>query len=215
MRSGGIRRDEVFIVSKVYPQHASAAGMAAACERSLARLGIDQLDAYLLHWRGAVPLAETVAAFETLRAKGRIRHWGVSNFDLEAMHELLAVPGGAACATNQIYYSLGERGPAFDLLPWQQARGIVTMAYSPIDQGALAANASLRALARRLDATPVQIALAWLAAQTGVLAVPKAVRTEHLRENLQAATLELGADERAEIDRLFAPPRRRTPLAML
>ncbi len=149
LRAGTVRRDELFIVSKVYPHNASAAGTVAACERSCRRLGLDQIDCYLLHWRGQVPLAETVTAFEQLRAAGRIRHWGVSNFDLDDMEELLATGGGEHCTTNQVYYTLSARGPGFALLPWQAAHGIVTMAYSPIDQGALARNAALKALATR------------------------------------------------------------------
>ncbi len=214
LRAGALRRDELFVVSKVYPHNASAAGTVAACERSLERLGLDQLDLYLLHWRGAVPLAETVAAFEELKARGRIRHWGVSNLDLEAMQELPAVPGGSACAANQIYYSLGSRGPAFDLVPWQHGRGIVTMAYSPIDQGAIVRHPALKAVARRLGATPAQVALAWLVVQDGVMAIPKAVREAHLRENLAAATLALPSAERVELDRAFPPPRGPTALDM-
>ena len=160
LRAGAVRRDELFVVSKVYPHNASAAGTVAACERSRRRLGLDHIDCYLLHWRGEVPLAETVAAFEQLRAAGRIRHWGVSNFDLDDMEELLAVEGGERCATNQIYYALSARGPAFALLPWQVARGIVTMAYSPIDQGALARSAALKTLTARRSLTPAQLALA-------------------------------------------------------
>ena len=145
----------------------AGAGTAAACERSLARLGLDYLDAYLLHWRGSVALQETVDAFEALRSRGRIRHWGVSNFDLADMTELMRVRGGDRCATNQIYYSLSTRGPAFDLVPWLQRHGIATMAYSPIDQGALARNRALARLASKLGATPAQIALAWLTSQPG------------------------------------------------
>ena len=145
LRAGDVRREDLFVVSKVYPQNASAKGAIAACERSLRRLGLDHLDCYLLHWRGAVPLGETVGAFEALRGRRRIRSWGVSNFDVDDMRELVDVADGSRCVTNQIYYSLTERGPAFDLLPWQSSRGIVTMAYSPIDQGALAASLLLAA----------------------------------------------------------------------
>jgi diketogulonate reductase-like aldo/keto reductase len=214
MRGGTICRDELFIVSKVCPHNADAGGLIAACGRSLARLGLDHIDCYLLHWRGAVPLAETVAAFESLRETGRIRMWGVSNFDLDDMRELLAEDGGGRCATNQIYYSLTARGAAFDLLPWQTAHGIVTMAYSPIDQGALAAAAPLRPLAERLGATPAQLALAWLCGQPGVMAIPKAATVAHLKENLGSQSLVLSADDLAQLDLVFPPPRRKVALAM-
>jgi diketogulonate reductase-like aldo/keto reductase len=214
LRAGAITRDELFIVSKVYPHNASAVGTPAACERSLKRLGLDRIDCYLLHWRGAVPLAETVAAFEDLRARGRIRHWGVSNFDLDDMEELLAVDGGERCTTNQVYYSLTERGPAFALLPWQEARGIVTMAYSPIDQGALSRNADLRALAARRSLTPAQLALAWLSAQIGVMAIPKSSDPARLKENLDSRAVQLLPEDLASLDRVFPPAKRKTPLTM-
>jgi diketogulonate reductase-like aldo/keto reductase len=214
LRAGRVSRDELFIVSKVYPHNASASGVVAACERSLARLRLDRIDCYLLHWRGSVPLAETVAAFESLRERGRIRHWGVSNFDVVDMQELFAVDTGDRCITNQVYFSLTQRGPAFELVPWQQARGIATMAYSPIDQGALAKHPALRRIAERRRATPAQLALAWLAAQPGVLAIPKAASVAHLRENLESQALVLTPEDGAELDRAFAPPTRKTPLAM-
>jgi diketogulonate reductase-like aldo/keto reductase len=214
LRAGDVRREDLFIISKVYPQNGSAKGVIAACERSLRRLGLDHLDCYLLHWRGAVPLAETVGAFEALRSRRRIRSWGVSNFDLDDMRELVDVADGSRCVTNQIYYSLSERGPAFDLLPWQSSRGIVTMAYSPIDQGALAASPLLRPIAERLRVSPAQLALAWLLAQPGVMAIPKAARAAHLEENLLAQSLVLMAEDRAQIERAFPAPTRKTALAM-
>jgi diketogulonate reductase-like aldo/keto reductase len=214
LRGGAVARDDLFIVSKVYPQNASTKGMAAACERSLARLGVDHVDCYLLHWRGAVPLVETVDAFEGLRDKGRIRAWGVSNFDLDNLRELVALEGGERCVTNQIYYSLTARGAAFDLLPWQSPRRIVTMAYSPIDQGTLAASAALRPLADRLRSTPAQLALAWLLAQPGVMAIPKAASVAHLEENFASQSLVLTPDDLARLDRVFPRPKRKTPLAM-
>ena len=214
-RGGALRREDVFIVSKVYPYNATTRGTAAACERSLARLGIDHLDAYLLHWPGDVPLQETVDAFEALRSKGRIRQWGVSNFDVADMAALMRVRGGARCATNQVYYSLTSRGPAFDLIPWLGQRGIVAMAYSPIDQGSLARNAALRKLAQERGATPAQLALAWLIDQPGVMAIPKAASEQHLRENLAALALRLDATAKAELDAAFPPPRSKVPLAML
>src|SRR5690349_15009370 len=190
LRAGSVARDELFVVSKVYPHNAGARAAAAACERSLERLGLDRLDCYLLHWRGDVPLEETVDAFERLRERGRIRDWGVSNFDVADMEELFRVAGDR-CATNQVYYSLSARAPGFDLVPWLQQRGVVTMAYSPIDQGALAANKGLAAIAERRGLTAAQIALAWLVAQPGVLAIPKATSEAHLRENLAARDLAL------------------------
>lgn len=214
-RDGALAREDVFVVSKVYPHNATARGAVAACERSLTRLGLDHLDAYLLHWRGSVPLQETVEAFETLRTRGRIRHWGVSNFDVDDMDELLRVRGGERCATNQIYYSLSARGPAFDVVPWLQRHAMATMAYSPIDQGALARNAALRALAKKRGVTPAQLALAWLVAQPGTMAIPKAASEAHLRENLAALSLTLGPGDLAELDAAFPPPRRKVPLAML
>ena len=215
LHSGAVARDELFVVSKVYPHNAGARAAVAACERSLQRLGLEHLDCYLLHWRGSVPLAETVAAFERLRERGRIRSWGVSNFDVADMVELFALPGGERCATNQVYYSLTARGPGFDLVPWLQQRGVATMAYSPIDQGALAANKALAAIAERRGFSAAQLALAWLTAQRGVMAIPKATSEAHLRENLAAAAVVLDDAERAAIDRAFPPPRRKTPLTMI
>jgi diketogulonate reductase-like aldo/keto reductase len=214
LRGGGVSREEIFVVSKVYPQNASARGTVAACERSLARLGLDRIDAYLLHWRGSVALQETVDAFEGLRERGRIRHWGVSNFDHDDMTELLQTSGGERCATNQIYYSLSARGPAFDLIPWQQAHAIATMAYSPIDQGSLAGSAVLAEVAKRRGVTAAQLALAWLIGQPGVMAIPKATSELHLRENLESQRIALSVADRAELDTAFPPPKRKTPLAM-
>jgi diketogulonate reductase-like aldo/keto reductase len=213
----GLAREDLFVVSKVYPHHADRAGMLAACERSLRRLRLPAIDLYLLHWRGAVPLAETLAGFAELRRRGWIRHWGVSNFDVADMEELFALDGGAGCAANQVYYSLSQRGVEFDLLPWQRARGMALMAYCPIDQGALGgadAPAALRDLAGRHHATPAQVALAAVLSQPGVMAIPKAVQAAHLRENWAAQALVLDADDRAALDRACAPPRGKTPLAM-
>ncbi len=214
LRSGAVRREEVFVASKVYPHNASRKGTLAACERSRQRLGLDTIDLYLLHWRGQYALAETVAAFEQLQAEGKIRHWGVSNFDRDDMLELAAIPGGERCAANQVYYSLGERGAGFDLLPWLQHHRVPLMAYCPIDQGRLVKDQALASIGVRLGATAAQVALAWLLAQAGVMAIPKAVRETHLRENLAAAELTLSRDDLIEIDAHFAPPRQRTPLAM-
>jgi diketogulonate reductase-like aldo/keto reductase len=214
LRAATVRREELFIVSKVYPHNASAAGTVAACERSLKRLGLDRIDCYLLHWRGSVPLAETVGAFEALRERGRIRHWGVSNFDLDDMEELLGVDGGERCTANQVYYSLTTRGPGFALLPWQAAHGIVTMAYSPIDQGELLGNPALRKIAERKSVTPAQLALTWLSAQAGVMALPKSTDLVRLRENFESASMTLEADDLAALDKAFPPPRRKTPLTL-
>ena len=214
LRAGTVSRDELFVVSKVYPQNATARGTAEACERSLARLGLDHLDAYLLHWRGNVPLEETVGALDDLQQNGRIRSWGVSNFDVADMAELMQVPGGERCSTNQIYYSLGSRGPEFELVPWLQRNGIMTMAYSPIDQGALARSTKLRDIAARRGVTSAQIALAWLMGQEGVMAIPKAAGEAHLRENFESQELVLTDVDRAEIDASFPPPKRASGLAM-
>jgi diketogulonate reductase-like aldo/keto reductase len=214
LRAGDLRREEVFIVTKVYPHHASRTGTPAACERSLRRLGIDSVDLYLLHWAGSHPLQETVDAFEALRDQRRIAAWGVSNFDTDDMESLWRLEQGRRCAANQIYYSLTERGPEHDLLPWLKARHVAPMAYSPIDQGQLAGDRALEAMAARRGLTAAQIALAWCLAQLGVIAIPKAVREAHLRENLAAGEVELSDEEKAELDRRFPPPRTKTPLAM-
>ena len=211
---GPVRREEVFVVSKVYPHNASREGTIAACERSLKRLRTDCIDLYLLHWRGSAPLSETVAAFEHLREHGRIRHWGVSNFDVGDLHELWTVNDGERCAANQVYYSAGRRGIEFDLLPWQRQHGVPAMAYCPIDQGALARSAPLRAVARARGATPAQVALAWVLRQPDVIAIPKAVQPAHLRENLACTAIELAPAELAQIDAAFPPPPRKLPLAM-
>ena len=209
------RRDKVFLVSKVYPHNASRRGAIAACERSLERLGTDYLDLYLLHWRGTIPLAQTVAAFESLRAAGSIRAWGVSNFDRADMEELLALPGGEHCAANQVLYHLGCRGVEWELLPFCLRHRIAVMAYSPVGQGKLLKHRALQSIARELAVTPAQLALAWLLARGGVAAIPKATDLEHVRENRASAELDLAPSILAEIERVFPPPDRSTPLAML
>jgi len=213
--AGEVRREDVFVVSKVYPHNASRAGAVAACRRSLQRLGLRQLDLYLLHWRGQHPLRDTVAAFEALVAEGLIRHWGVSNFDIADMQELLALPQGARCAVDQVYYALSERGPEVALLPWLRRHGIACMAYSPIDQGKLAGDAALAAIGQRRGASAAQVALAWALRQPGVMAIPKAVREDHLRENLAAADVELDDADVDELERRFPRPRGKAPLAMI
>jgi diketogulonate reductase-like aldo/keto reductase len=211
---GPLARDEIHVTSKVYPHHASAGGVVAACEHSLRRLRLDHLDLYLLHWRGAIPLRETVAGFERLVARGLIRRWGVSNFDVADLDELMRVPGGAACAANQVWYSLTRRGVEFDLLPWQQPRQMALMAYSPIDQGALAGHAGLKRLAATFGATSAQLALARLLAEPGVMVIPKSSDAQRLRENLDAASITLDDTTRRQIDAMFPPPRGKQPLAI-
>ncbi|ACA17887.1 aldo/keto reductase [Methylobacterium sp. 4-46] len=209
----GLRR-RVFLVSKVYPHNAGRARLPRACEASLRRLRTDHLDLYLLHWRGDVPLGETVEALEALVRAGKIRAWGVSNFDTEDLDDL-AEAGGAACAVNQILYNVTRRGPEFDLLPAMDARGIAAMAYSPVEQGRLPGDGALAAVAARHGATPYQVALAFTLRRPGVMAIPKAGRLAHVQENARAADLALGAEDLAALDAAFPPPRRKTPLAML
>lgn len=215
LRAGDVRREELTIVSKVYPHNASLKALPQACERSLQRLGLERIDLYLLHWPGSHPLRDTVAAFEALQARGRITHWGVSNFDTDDMKALWRVPGGDACAVNQVYYSLSQRGIEFDLVPWQRARRVPLMAYCPIDQGALALEPELKGLAQRVGATPAQLALAWLLQRGDVVAIPKAVREAHLRENVAAATIGLDAATLAALDALFPPPQGKEALAIV
>lgn len=214
LAAGVVRREEVFLVSKVYPHHAERAAMRKSCDASRRRLGVDCIDLYLLHWRGGVPLDETLAGFEDLRERGWIGRFGVSNFDVADLEELVDLPGGQACAANQVYLSLGERGPEFGLLPWQQARSMPLMAYSPIDQGAIVRQPALAAVAERHRATPAQVALAALMALPGVMVIPKSSDAARLRENWGSAALRLTADDRAALDRAFPPPRRKRPLAM-
>lgn len=209
------RREQAFVVSKVYPHNASRLGVAAACERSLRRLKTDHIDLYLLHWRGQHPLAETVAGFEALQRAGKIRDWGVSNLDLDDMRELAAVPGGGACAANQLLYNLGRRGIEWDLLPWLRARGVPVMAYSPVEQARLLRQPGLQDFARRHGMTPAQAALAWLLGQEGVIAIPKSASAAHVRDNATARDITLDAAQRAELDRLYAPPAGPGPLEML
>lgn len=207
-------RDRTFLVSKVYPHNASRKGVVAACERSLARLKTDRLDLYLLHWRGSHPFEETIAGFEALQAAGKIRHWGVSNLDAEDMEELLEA-GGGACAVNQILYNPSRRGPEFDLLPMLEQHQIPVMAYSPIEQGRLSRSGALGRVAARHGVDPFQVALAWVMHRPGVIAIPKASREAHVRANVAAASLVLDAEDLAEIDAEFPPPRRKQALEML
>lgn len=209
------RRDEVFVVTKVLPDHASRDGTLAACERSLRRLRTDRIDLYLLHWRGGVPLAETVDGFEALRRAGKIRHWGVSNLDLADLRELVAVPGGERIAANQLLYNLVRRGIEWDLLPWLRERRIPVLAYSPIEQARLLRDRRLKAMAKRTGRTPAQLALAWLLSKPGVVAIPKTAHRERLRENADVLSRPLGDDEEEELERLFPPPTGPAPLEMI
>ncbi|HEV2502449.1 MAG TPA: aldo/keto reductase [Mesorhizobium sp.] len=213
------RRDEVYLVSKVLPSNASRQRTIAACEASLKRLGTDHIDLYLLHWRGGVPLAETVKAFEALQAAGKIGHWGVSNFDLDDMQELAGASGGDKkqdhVQTNQVLYNLDSRGIEFDLLPASQRENIPIMAYSPIGQGGFAGDDRLAAIAGRHGVSTTQVALAWVLRHKGVIAIPKAVTPEHVRANRAAADLALTEADLVEIDAAFPPPRRKVPLEMI
>ncbi|MEN3264928.1 aldo/keto reductase, partial [Pseudonocardia sp.] len=186
-----------------------------ACQESLLRLGTDRIDLYLLHWRGRVPLAETLAGFADLLDAGAIRYWGVSNFDSDDMAELYGVPGGDAVATDQVLYNLTRRGPEYDLLPWCAEHGVPVMAYSPIEQGRLLGRPALVAVADRHRATPAQVALAWVLRREGTIAIPRSANPEHVRENAAARDIELTADDLAVLDAAFPPPRRPQPLEML
>jgi diketogulonate reductase-like aldo/keto reductase len=208
-------RDRLFIVSKVLPYNASRKGTIEACERSLKRLKTDRIDLYLLHWRGSAPLAETLEAFVTLRRDGKIRHHGVSNFNTEDLKEWVALAGGDTVASNQILYNLSRRGPEWELIPWCREHGISVMAYSPLEQGRMLGNRGLQQVAQRYDASPAQVALAWLLRQDGMIVIPKATRLEHVRENRGALDLELTDADLTALDRAFPPPKGRTPLGML
>jgi aldehyde reductase len=209
------RRDEVFLVSKVLPSNASRRAMVAACEQSLRHLKTDRIDLYLLHWRGGAPLQETLQGFETLLADGKIRYWGVSNFDRDDMAELVSLRGGEAVATNQVLYNLTRRGIEWDLLPWMRERAIPTMAYSPVEQARLLRDGKLQDFAKRHGMTPAQAALAWLLVADDVIVIPKTSHRERLRENAAALEIQFSAEQLAELDRLFPPPAGPRPLEML
>jgi diketogulonate reductase-like aldo/keto reductase len=209
------RRDEVFLVSKVYPHNASLRAMPRSCEASLRRLGVETIDLYLLHWPGAVPLAETVEAFEALWAAGKIRQWGVSNFDAETMQQLWNTPGGAAAQVDQVLYNLGERGIEWDLRPWLRQRRVPVMAYSPFDQGRLLRQRPLLPFASERGLTPAQVTIAWLLARDDVIAIPKTGNVQRVEEHAAALKRPLTAAELAQLDRLFAAPEGPAPLAML
>jgi diketogulonate reductase-like aldo/keto reductase len=209
------RRDKVFLVSKVLPSNASRTGTIAACERSLRRLKTDHIDLYLLHWRGSTPFGRTIEAFEELVAAGKIRHWGVSNLDPDDMKEFLAAKGGAGVQTNQVLYNPSRRGIEFDLLPMLRARKIPIMAYSPIEQGRILTDRTLVDIAHRHGATPAQVVLAWALRDGGVIAIPKAADVAHVRDNRAALDVKLTAQDLADIDRVFPPPKKARPLEML
>ena len=213
----GDRRNEIFVVSKVMPEHASSRrGTIAACEASLRRLGTDRIDLYLLHWRGISPLDETLAAFDTLKADGKIRHWGVSNFDVSDMEEVVSCSAeGSVVAANQVVYNLTRRGVEHDLLPWCRARNIPTMAYSPLEQGRLVKHKALQAVAARLNASPAQVALAWVLRQEGIIAIPKAGNVTHVRDNRDALSISFSLEDLDQLDRAFPPPASKTPLEMI
>jgi diketogulonate reductase-like aldo/keto reductase len=214
-RAAGTRRDELFIVSKIYPHNASRAGVVAACERSLKRLGTDRIDLYLLHWRGSIPLAETLEGFARLERDGKIRYHGVSNFDQRDMGEWVALKGGEAVAADQVLFNLASRGPEWDLVPWCRERGIAIMAYTPLGHGGMLGNRALGDIARRRNATPAQVALAWLLRQEGTIVIPKASRLDHVRENRGALDLALTEDDLSALDRAFPPPKGRSALGMI
>ena len=214
------RREEVFVVSKVYPHNATRRGAIAACERSLRRLKTDYIDLYLLHWRGDVPLAETVEAFQQLKETGKILEHGVSNFDVSDMEEWVALPGGDEVASNQVLYSLMYRGIEWDLVRWSRERRIPIMAYSPVghksdEQKRMFNDRNLKAIAAEHGVTPAQIALAWVLREPDIIAIPKAIRPEHIRENRAALDIELTPEDLAKIDKSFPPPSRKIPLEML
>jgi diketogulonate reductase-like aldo/keto reductase len=209
------RRAEVFLVSKVLPHHATRRGTVAACHASLKRLRTDRLDLYLLHWRERVPLEETLEGFQSLLRSGDIRYWGVSNFDTSDLEELVEIPGGRSVAANQVLYNLTRRGIEFELLPWCQARQIPIMAYSPIEQGRLLANATLGRVAARHHATPAQVAIAWILRQQGILVIPKAGTADHVRQNHRALEVQLTPGDLDELDREFPPPSKKAPLEVL
>lgn len=210
-------RDKVFLVSKVYPHHAGQKSLRKACENSLQRLGTDYLDLYLLHWRGNIPLQETVDEMEKLRKEGKIARWGVSNFDTDDMKELWACDGGSQCATNQVLYHLGSRGVEYDLMPWMRKEGIPLMAYSPIAQGGLlrrelTTHPTVLSIADAHDVSPIQLVLAWSIRNDDVIAIPKAVQQDHVLDNAKAASIRLSEEQLAQLDQAFPPPDRKVGL---
>ena len=214
LREPGHQREQFRVVSKAYPHHGDVAGLRGACDASRRRLQLDTIDLYLLHWRGDIPLAETVRGFEKLQQTGCIRHWGVSNFDVGDLDEMLRLPGSAACAANQVYFSLSERGAEFDLLPRMRRQGMPLMAYCPIDGGRITQHARLANLAASLNLSAAQLALAWLLRQRGIIAIPKAGREAHLLENWQSQDVEIPDEVLPALNAMFPKPTRKRGLAM-
>ncbi len=209
------RRDEVFIVSKVVPHNASRTGTIRACENSLSRLNIETIDLYLLHWPGPHPIRDTVAAFEELKKTGKIKYWGVSNFDTDDMNDLWKVPGGTECQTNQILYNLMRRGVEWDLLPWCSEHGVSVMAYSPLEQGRLLSNKRLRELSKQTGLSPSQLAIAWTLRKKDIISIPKASSLAHVEENVDAWDKILTQDIQLELDKEFHPPEKKGTLDIL
>jgi diketogulonate reductase-like aldo/keto reductase len=209
------RRDEVYLVSKVLPENATRQGTVKACERSLKRLRTDRIDLDLLHWREQVPLSETLDGFEALMKAGKIRDWGVSNFDVDDMKELVALPGGDEVATNQVLCNLTRRGIEYDLIPWSRKFGMPLMAYSPIEQGRVLKHPAVKKIAERHEATPAQIALAWVLRHPDICAIPRSGNPAHTRENFHALDVQLTREDLAELDRAFPPPKKKVPLEMI
>ncbi|MBJ7220719.1 MULTISPECIES: aldo/keto reductase [unclassified Brenneria] len=211
------RRDKVYLVSKVYPHNAGGGKAIKACEQSLKRLQTDHIDLYLLHWRGGIPLIDTITAMQQLQQSGKIGRWGVSNLDTDDMQELWSLDGGNACMTDQVLYHLASRGIEFDLLPWCRQRHVPVMAYCPIAQAGrlrdgLFADPVVNAIARQHAITPAQVLLAWVIRQPGVIAIPKASSEQHVKENAQVMDIMLQPDELVLLDRAFPPPQRKQHL---
>lgn len=206
------RRDQTFLVSKVLPQNAGRKETLIACERSLKRLKTDRIDLYLLHWKGTIPLSETLEAFLELVSMGKIRYWGVSNLDIASMRELVALSGGESVATNQILYNPLRRGAEWDLIPWCHQRNIPIMAYSPLDEGGIVNHPALKSIAKQLNVTPAQVAMAWLLKQPGIISIPKAIQTIHIDENIAALNITLNKQMLEQMDQSFSPPTRAMPL---
>ena len=209
------RRDDVFIVSKILPHNASFDGTIRACENSLQRMEIESIDLYLLQWPGNHPLEDTVSAFEQLKTDGKIRHWGVSNFDTSDMQELYGIPEGKNCQINQVLYNLSRRGIEWDLLPWCRSMGLPIMAYSPIEQGRLLENKKLKALASEIGVSAAQLSIAWSIRNNDIITIPKASNLEHVNQNIEAWTIKLEIAILDELDKLFKPPVRKKGLDVL
>lgn len=214
-----IGRDQLFLVSKVYPHHAGKSHIFQCCEASLRRMGVDYLDLYLLHWRGRIPLSETVACMEQLKKEGKIRRWGVSNFDTEDMKELWSVPHGNECSVNQVLYHMASRGIEYELLPWMRDHQVALMAYCPLAQGGslkqgLYENAVLNRIADRHHATVSQILLAFVVRDGHTIAIPRSGKAAHVCENSGADDIVLSREDLQQIDQEFPAPNRKVYLDM-